>query len=131
MEAFRNHQVELEFLDELNNLISKYIPDGGISHRVMKNIGSYMLNVPSKNSKYGMDRGEALDIVINQTVMTKIRGTETQLSAMIGHFDDSHSLVDSEISDLLDRYSNVSLFEQLRRSIARKAEELNINGFAD
>ena len=131
MEAFRNHQVELEFLDELNNLISKYIPDGGISHRVMKNIGSYMLNVPSKNSKYGMDRGEALDIVINQTVMTKIRGTETQLSAMIGHFDDSHSLVDSEISALLDKYSNVSLFEQLRRSIARKAEELNINGFAD
>ena len=131
MDAFKGHQSELEFLDKLNDLISKYIPNGGISHRVMKNIGAYILNVPSKNSKYGMDRSEALDIVINQTIMTKIRGTESQLLSMIGHFDENKNLIDSDLIVLLNEFSNISGFEHIRNTIAKKAEELCINGFAD
>lgn len=131
MKAFDNHHEELDFFDELSDMIGKYIPNGGISHRVMKNIGNYIMNVPETNVGLLIDRSEVIDVVTNQTVLTKIRGSETQLSGLIGHFDDDHKLTDSDIITLLDKYSSISEFKTVRKEIEKKAEELRINGFAN
>ena len=131
MKAFDNHHEELDFFDELSDTIGKYIPNGGISHRVMKNLGNYIMNVPETNVGLLIDRSEVIDVVTNQTVLTKIRGSETQLSGLIGHFDDDHKLTDSDIITLLDKYSNISEFKTVRKEIEKKAEELRINGFAN
>ena len=40
LNAFDNHKNELLFLDEFDKLINKYIPNGGISYRVLRNIGN-------------------------------------------------------------------------------------------
>lgn len=128
--AFNDHFDELKFFDDLNDLISKYIPDGGISHRVMKNIGNYILNVPEDNSNLLMSRDEVIDIVVKETIMTKIRGSETQLNGLIGHFNEKNELVNSEMIDLLAKNSSISKFEVVKNEIRLKAEELRVNGFA-
>ena len=130
MDAFHGHTRELEFFDQLNALIKKYIPDGGISHRVLKNIGNYILNVPVENNAWIMDREEVFDTVLNQTVMTKIRGTETQLMNLIG-YSENGKIRESELMDLLDQYNDLSEFRNTRRNIFRKAEELRINGYTN
>jgi len=132
MEAFRDKESELAFFDELSALINRYIPSGGISHRVLKNIGNYILNVPQRGNDTIIDRGEVLDLVINQTVMTKIRGTETQLDKLVGSFDsDKNELINSELVDLLDKYASISEFELVKGTLKNKAEELRINGYTN
>lgn len=132
MEAFKNNPRELEFLDRLSVLIKKYIPSGGISHRVMKNIGNYILNVPVDHDEMIIERKEVFDIVVNQTVLTKIRGTETQLLKLIGTFDyDANQLIDSELISLFDEFEDVSEFELTKNSLITKAEEIRINGYTN
>lgn len=130
IDAFKDNLDELTFFDELNDLIRKYIPDGGISHRVLKNIGNYIQNVPLKNGNMIIDRKQVFDTVINQTVMTKIRGTETQLQGLIGT-SEGGIVVDSELATLLDKYSELSDFSQIRKNLFRKSEELRINGYTN
>jgi hypothetical protein len=131
MDAFANNQSELEFLDELSDLIKKYIPNGGISHRVMKNIGNYLLNVPRTNLGMVIDRRDVFDIILDQTIMTKIRGTETQLQQLIGELKPENILEDSELTKLFDKYTSISDFDRVKKSLVRKAEELKINGYTN
>ena len=133
VDAFKDHEEEINFFDDLNDLIKKYIPDGGISHRVLKNIGNYILNVPNfKDSQLKMNRRDVLDIVINQTVITKIRGTEMQLQELIGSLNtDRSGLEKSELNALLDKYNEISDFRRTRDSLMTKAEELRINGYTN
>lgn len=133
LDAFKDHTDELKFFDDLNDLIKKYIPDGGISHRVLKNIGNYILNVPDiKSKEMGIERKDVLDIVLNQTVITKIRGTEMQLQGLIGTMNEDHTkLVNSELTDLLDKNNALSDFIRTKGSLRTKAEELRINGYTN
>lgn len=132
MDAFMDHSEELDLLDALDNLIKKYIPDGGISYRVLKNIGNYILNVPCEGNRTLLERGDIIDIVINQTVMTKIRGTEMQLQELIGTLsEDNSSLNKSKLLDLLNEYNSISNFERVKNSLKTKAEELRINGYTN
>ena len=131
MEAFKGHEEELTFFDDLSRIINKYIPSGGISHRVLKNIGNYILNVPLKGNDTIIDRREVIDMVVTQTVMTKIRGTETQLSYLIGTVSETGDLENSELINLLNAYNNVSDFKLVKECLLTKAEELRINGYTN
>jgi len=131
--AFDGHVDELKFLDEFDSLISTYIPSGGISYRVLRNIGNFILNIP-RNSEGEMviDRKGAFDTIINQTVMQKIRGTESQLCSLIGiSKNEESSIEDSEIIKLLEKYNSVSGFTSVRKTINKKAEDLRINGYTN
>lgn len=131
MDAFKNE--EILFLDELDILIRKYIPDGGISYRVLRNIGNYIRNVPNDTDEtLVINRGKVLDTVLNQTIMPKIRGTESQLRELIGFSSAIGAEIESsELLDLLDKYSDISEFSELRRTINKKAEEMRINGYTN
>lgn len=131
MQAFENHNEELQFFDELDSLIQKYIPNGGISHRVMKNIGNYLLNVPGLEDR-NIKHEDMFDTVVNQTILTKIRGTETQLQNLIGQItSEDNTLVNSELIELLNKYNSLGEFTKVRTTLKNKAEELRINGFAN
>lgn len=130
--AFDGNEEELTFLDELDELIQKYIFNGGISYRVLRNIGNYLNNVPMNNNNMIIERKEVFDTIINQTIMTKIRGTETQLAALIGTYDVENDEVESSaMIDLLSKYSSLSGFEKVKKCIKRKAEELRVNGYTN
>ena len=132
LDAFVGHEEELDFLDEFSKLLSGSISSDGISHRVMRNIGYFLLNVPEGEEGAVIERAEALDIIINQTVMQKIRGTEAQLSSLIGVAgDDQRSPEKSSLIALLDKYLNISSFENVRKAIYKKAEDLRVNGYTN
>lgn len=127
LDIFKNHEKELEFLDELDVLIQKYIPDGGISYRVLRNIGNYLKNVPLlDNGDMIISRKEVFDVIVKETILTKIRGTETQLHNLIGESNGDYS----EIVSLLNKYQEVSDFTMVRATVLKKAEELRIHGYA-
>ncbi|MDO4466416.1 MAG: AAA family ATPase [Bacillota bacterium] len=127
LDIFKGHEKELDFLDELDSLIQKYIPDGGISYRVLKNIGNYLKNVPLlENGDMIMDRKDVFDVIVKETILTKIRGTETQLHNLIGEPNGDYS----ELLILLDQFKEVSDFKLVRNNVLKKAEELRIHGYA-
>ena len=64
--------------------------------------------------------------------MPKIRGTESQLRELIGFSSAIGAEIESsELLDLLDKYSDISEFSELRRTINKKAEEMRINGYTN
>lgn len=132
LSAFDDYREEIEFLDAFSKLLASSLHNDGISHRVMRNIGYFLLNVPEDENGPIIERKEALDIIVNQTVMQKIRGTEAQLSSLIGiKGDDLRSPDKAELSILLDKYSHVSDFQNVRKSIDKKAEDLRVNGYTN
>ena len=133
MNAFLEHYDELTFLDDLDELIKKYIPNAGISYRVLKNIANYINNVAHDgNANAIMERKEVFDLVINQTIMSKIRGSESQISPLIGYVEEQgHKVIQSELLELLDNYIDTSMFLEVRKTIYRKAKDLMIHGYTN
>ena len=100
---------------------------------MLRNIGNYIRNVPNDTDEtLVINRGKVLDTVLNQTIMPKIRGTESQLRELIGFSSAIGAEIESsELLDLLDKYSDISEFSELRRTINKKAEEMRINGYTN
>lgn len=131
LEVFHGHTEELRFLDAIDEVMKKYIPNGGISYRMLKNIANYLLNVPRSQGKMLIERSDAFDMIINQTIMTKIRGTESQLETLVGHLNDADELEDSLIKNVIEEYHSISSFTKVLETLKKKAKELIINGYAD
>lgn len=133
MDTFNEHLDELLFLDELDTLIKRYIPNGGISYRVLRNIANYIANV-AKDSEdvYLMYRKDVFDLVINQMIMPKIRGSESQIGLLLGYVEEqSQKVIQSDLLELLDKYTHISLFIEVRKNIYRKAKDLMIHGYTN
>lgn len=122
---------ELEFLDELHSFISKYDEQKGVSFRVLKNIGTYINNIPKKNDgNWLINRKQAFDLVLKQTVMKKLSGPDNRLINLIGKIDSiGEEPRDSIIIDLFNKYSDISDFCECKKSIMRKAEDLYTYGY--
>lgn len=122
---------ELEFLDELHEIISKYDEQKGVSFRVLKNIGNYINNIPfdDENNRL-IEKSHAFDLVLKQTVMKKISGPDNRLNEMIGTIkcigDDPEN---SLIINLFDKYNNISDFSECKKVLKRKAEDLFAYGY--
>lgn len=126
-------ELELEFLDSLHETISNYSNQKGVSFRVLKNIGHYLGNQKLiKSAKYSYSRKEAFDYLIAQTILKKLRGSDSSLLALCGHTDvDNNTIVDSELLELFNQYTlkELSSFELCNSTIKRKAQELAIYGY--
>ena len=123
---FENHKKEIEFFDDFDKVIKQYLPKSGVSFRVFKNIENYLINLPNdpETGDPLIERSKAFDIVVNQTIIQKIRGTESQLNELI--CDDN-----AKLFELLDKYSDISKFEIVRGSLNNKAEDLRNNGYTN
>lgn len=128
-----NKQIELddeiiEFLQDLHNLISKFNNQLGIGPRVLKQIDSYMKNIPVIQDVFTSKMGVDLQIV--QRVLTKVRGSQEELERLIGTYDKKEDKTQSSlIIDLFNDYNNISDFKESRNIIKIKAKELYLNGY--
>lgn len=117
---------ELDCLTELNSLIRTHNPKLGIGYRIISQINKYLNHIPENldfNRKY------AFDILIVQRVITKIRGSEDQVSALVGEVTEAGELVKSSIMKLLEKYTDVSDFANVKNELKMKAKELSLYGY--
>lgn len=128
---------ELEFLDDLHDIIQKYDNQKGVSFRILEKICSYINNIPQLFDEDETDiisRREAFDIEIKQRVLTKIKGSERQFGELIGKFDiGSENTVNSKLYDFFDsgKALKISDFTLTKQEILRKSKELTMYGYTN
>lgn len=99
----------------------------GIGWRILKQIDQYLQNIPADTE---LTRAEALDYQLVQRVLTKIRGSEDQLSDLLGQWDVNGNEMQSGILErIFDENSNFSEFKHSRKLIMQKSRELFLHGF--
>ncbi len=118
---------EIEFLNELHEMLRKENKDMGIGFRIVRQIDTYLKNIP--NTEW-LDRKDGFDLQVLQRIMTKIRGAEETLEDLFGTFNEkTESLLGSKLIEFLDKYEDISNFSETRKLILNKAKELKIHGY--
>lgn len=127
---------EIQFFDELHEIINKYDTQKGVSFRIIKKIGEFLNNIPiDRNNELLLARSKALDLQVNQRIITKIKGTEQQFGKLIGTISSygSDEIIDSELAQFFSKeeWKEISDFKLTKKEINRKAKELGVYGYAD
>lgn len=126
---------ELYFFDKLHSLISKYDNQKGVSFRILEQIGNYLNNIPMSSEKGSLIcKKEAIDIQINQRILSKLKGSNDNLNELLGTFNlDENKIENSLLFNLLneDCGSEISDFEKSKKEILRKSKELYIYGYTN
>ncbi|MFD0771594.1 hypothetical protein ACFQZ1_22935 [Bacillus sp. CGMCC 1.60114] len=119
---------ELELLDKIHQLLFLHDTSKGISFRVASAIASYLNNIPCDECRSLLiSREEAFDIQIKQRILTKLRGTEATIGALLREEGKKEmSLVQLLQSELANR---VSTFEHSLMYMKQKRRELELYGY--
>lgn len=118
---------EKNMLWEIHLLMNERDKNVGIGWRILKQIDEYLQNIPMNTE---LSREEALDYQLVQRVLTKIRGSEEQLSDLLGTWDRvGNELEVGTLEKILDKYSECSNFKYSRILIKQKSRELALHGF--
>ncbi|AWC28586.1 AAA family ATPase [Bacillus cytotoxicus] len=120
---------ELELLDKLHDILSSYDASKGISFRCAAAIASYLQNIPMHNNQsYMISREEGFDLQIKQRVLTKLRGTEMTVGALLSEEEKKGAML---IPLLQSPLANcVSTFEHSLAYLRQKQRELELYGYA-
>lgn len=118
---------ELECLTEFHKMIRDLNPKLGIGYRIVKQINSYIKNIPV-GAEY--TRAVAFDKLLVQRIITKLRGSEEQLIKLVGKLDKEGNLIASDVVVLLDKYKEVSDFNFVKKELKNKAKELMLYGYS-
>lgn len=115
---------ELSLLDELNEKLKNVNPRFCFAHRVVNQISRYLDAIPENDIDY--TREKALDKLIVQKILPKVRGTEEQVRDLIGYLED-----DNYVSGVIDKYLNDGKVEYpvTRKALKEKAKELRNYGY--
>lgn len=127
---------EIKFLDNLHNMLNGVDEEKGVSFRITKKIGEYLLNIPiDTNGEPMISKQKAFDLQIKQRLITKIKGTEKKYGRLIGviNDDDTKEPTNSLLYDFFSSEvaSKISNFEITKKEIIRKAKELGVYGYAN
>ncbi|WP_414839732.1 McrB family protein [Carnobacterium sp. TMP28] len=114
-------KTELVFFEKLHKIINESNRHVGIGWRIIKQIDEYLKNIPVQSP---IKKDEAIDLQIVQRILTKVRGSEGQLSILLGD-----STNPGELLDLLDANKEISSFSESRKVIQHKIKELKIHGY--
>lgn len=124
---YRLTSVEKKLFWELHKAINEADSNIGIGWRILKQIDSFLKNIPNDDV---LTREYAIDLQLKQRVLTKVKGSEDQLSELIGTWNKMDSnLEKGQIEKILDKYSAVSDFSSSRKVLLQKAKELRLYGF--
>lgn len=115
---------ELTLLWSIHEVMQNENKNFGIGPRVIKQIDSYIKNLPEKAI---LSRDEAFDIQIVQRIMTKLRGPEGLLNSLVGKIEENNT--NGLLSEVFEKYKHVSEFKRTKDTLIQKAKELRINGF--
>lgn len=126
---------EIDFFDELHEIINKYDTQKGVSFRIVKKIGEYLNNIPKDKDKLMIERSKAFDLQVKQRIITKIKGTEKQFGDLIGTISSykENEPSNSELFDFFSReeWNDISDFELTKKEITKKARKLGVYGYAN
>ncbi|GMA49418.1 hypothetical protein GCM10025857_07750 [Alicyclobacillus contaminans] len=115
---------ELEFLWALHDAMQKATKRIGVGPRTVRQIDLYMKNIPAGSS---FTRSDALDRLVCQRVLTKLRGPEELLSDLIRH--DQLPEKQGGLLHVVDRYAHLSRFPRTRKVLEAKWREVKANGY--
>ena len=118
---------EKNMLWEIHKALNNVDANIGIGWRIVRQIDKYLMNIPDDIDSY--TREKAFDMQIIQRVLTKVRGSEDQMRALVGKDTAEGKHEPGKLENILDQYSDSSPFEGSRQVIARKSKELNLYGF--
>lgn len=121
---------ELKFFDELHELLNSQESMKGISFRVLQGIANYINNIPNNDDEPLISRNEAFDICVKQRILTKIKGSDTELDGLIN----SEYINEEDIGKLYNFFNseqakNLSEFSNVKLKIKQKFEELKKYGY--
>lgn len=111
-----------QFLWDFHIILQEASASIGIGPRVVKAIETYLDNLPTDAGMFNMSPEEGIDLQIKQRVLTKIRGSAEQFETLFESGDDS-------IIALLDKYAELSAFEECRKTVDQKKKELKTYGY--
>lgn len=123
-DILNKHTVNMEirkFLWELHTILYKTSNKLGIGLRVVKHIELYLNNLPTGNLSMTINKG--LDYQLSQRVLTKVRGSESQLGSLF-HIDSEDGLL-----KVLEKYSDLSDFYKSKSIVNQKRKELDSYGY--
>ncbi|MDQ0917560.1 McrB family protein [Paenibacillus sp. V4I5] len=124
---------EIDLLDMIHDLMQIHDPQRGISFRVARNIAKFVANIPIQNNgKAIIPRETAFDLQLKQRILTKISGSETVLSGLVGSYlGDQYQA--GEIVNVLQsaEAQQVSNFKHSIETIKQKAKELMAHGYTN
>ena len=116
-----NHMLR-EFLWEVHQLLQTAGSKFGVGPRVVKSIERYLANLPNLDGE-DFSVKTALDYQIAQRVLTKIRGSESQLGSILDADNDQNLLT------VFDKFKELSDFSKCRKIILQKQKELSVYGY--
>ena len=120
--TFQLGEGELEFLWEIHVALQACNDKLGVGFRIVRQIDDYLSCLPKSDV---LSREDALDLQILQRILTKVRGSEDEISLLAGTFDKaSGSAVGGEMKRIFDQYSNLSDFTQSRKKLTSLSREL-------
>lgn len=126
---------ELQFFDELHEVINRYDAQKGVSYRLLNKMGYYINNLPQTNKPaYTLSKAEALDLGIRQRLLTKIKGSDRQIGYLVGTtLKPDVEPLNSELLTLFKGESaqRISSFEMTQKELKRKALELGVHGYTN
>lgn len=126
---------ELQFFDELHQLISKYDAQKGVSFRFLNRLGRYIQSIPLDEKDHPLIHpATAIDISIKQGLLTKIKGSKQQIGRLIGEATDPASeVMGSELLDFINKNGMMKSgdFKRTKEEIKRKALELGLYGYTN
>ncbi|UJS27849.1 AAA family ATPase [Macrococcoides canis] len=129
----RDEGVELnerikELLWELYKMLVKSNKNIGFGPRVVKQIDSYIKNLPETEV---LSKQEAIDLQIQQRILTKLRGSEDEIGSIVGSYNvTTKDYENGEIMDIFQEYKDISEFNHSIKVVKNKARELGIHGYA-
>lgn len=115
-------QKEKSLLWDLHVTLNEEDRNLGIGWRIVHQIDSFVRNLPEIDD--GVSRGEAIDLQLVQRILTKVRGSQEQLHDLLGTGKEPGKLI-----RVLDKYTDISTFEQSRLLLTQKTRELTLYGF--
>lgn len=124
--AFQLVDAELDVLWKIHKALKDSNDKLGVGFRIVRQIDHYLQCLPQGNV---LSRDTAFDLQILQRILTKVRGGEEQLAALVGRYEKvSGELKGSHLIDIFDEYKELYSFTESRKKVASLAKELVIYG---
>lgn len=119
---------ELKFLWDLHSLLQEVDYQLGIGPRLIWQFNHYIGNLSSIHSD-DMSRSDAIDYLVVQKVIPKLRGSADKLLHLVGDLNSKKKRENSSLDVLMNSYDELSKFELTRERLDYKAKELADHGY--
>lgn len=125
-ESKKLRKEELSCLWEIHELLCSVNRNIGVGWRIVTQINSYLKYLPNFAT---LKREEAFDLQLIQRIFTKVRGSSDQLNDLVGVYEEDKMVQEGKLMQIMNKYENVSGFENSREYIEQLAKEISIYGY--